>query len=237
MRVGLDKLTLLDYPGKIAAIIFFPGCNMQCPFCHNAGIAYDIRQPPANTIEEVLEYLRQRRKVLNGVVISGGEPLMQDIYDILKEIHSLGYSIKIDTNGTNPALLDYYIHAGLVDYIAMDVKNSPELYAKTCGLNPFTFMMGSIPESIDIIMHSGIEYEFRTTVVDPLHTVDSIKTIGEKLIPGAEQYYLQPFVKSDPVMQRPFKEPSDDFMAQALEAVRPYVHNCSIRGRDIPVEQ
>ena len=208
MRVGLDKLTLLDYPGKMAAIIFFPGCNMQCPFCQNADIAYGDNPSLPTMIDEVLKYLEQRKNVLDGVVISG----------------------------TNPGLLQYYIREGLVDYIAMDIKNSQKLYAKTCGLNPFTFMIGSILESIDIIMRSGIEYEFRTTVVNPIHTVDSIKDIGRKLIFGAERYYLQPFVKSDPVMQRSFEEPTDDFMVQALKAVKPYVKNCAIRGRDIPAE-
>ena len=236
MRVGLDKLTLLDYPGKMAAIIFFPGCNMQCPFCQNADIAYGDNPSLPTMIDEVLKYLEQRKNVLDGVVISGGEPLMRDIEDILRKIHNLGYSIKIDTNCTNPGLLQYYIREGLVDYIAMDIKNSQKLYAKTCGLNPFTFMIGSILESIDIIMRSGIEYEFRTTVVNPIHTVDSIKDIGRKLIFGAERYYLQPFVRSDPVMQRSFEEPTDDFMVQALKAVKPYVKNCAIRGRDIPAE-
>jgi len=233
--VSIDKLSLLDYPGKMAAIIFMQGCNMRCPFCHNSELA--VRSAPERiskrcpNYEYVLECLTRRSKIITGVVITGGEPSLYDLDPLLRACRVMGYSIKIDTNGMNPAAIKHWVKHYMVDYIAMDIKNSPKKYAMTCGL-PYV-EMETIKESIDVIMNSGIDYEFRTTVVDPIHTASDIMEIGETLIPRAKHYYLQPFVMRDTVPNQTFNEPSDALLLACRDLVTPFVNQVSIRGRDL----
>lgn len=189
---GLQKLTLLDYPGKLACTIFTSGCNYRCPFCHNAAL---VTHPGESvSVDSVLEFLRKRRGVLQGVCVTGGEPLLQrDIWDLLRQIRELGYEIKLDTNGSFPALLRQAVEAGLVDYVAMDVKNCAEAYGETVGLAGFD--PADVAESIRYLLSGAVDYEFRTTVVREFHDADRLTALAQ-WISGARRYYLQAFQDS-----------------------------------------
>ena len=190
---GFQKMTLLDFPGKVAATIFTFGCNLRCPFCHNASLVLGGAQE-SYTEEEILSYLEKRKGLLDGICITGGEPLLQDgIAEFIKSIKDLGYSVKLDTNGCYPEKLKELIDSGLVDYVAMDIKNSLSKYGETVGIKNFD--TAPIKESISILINSDIDFEFRTTVVSELHTVEDIKAISEE-IRGAKKYFLQSFVDS-----------------------------------------
>ena len=190
---GFQKMTLLDFPGKVAATIFTFGCNLRCPFCHNASLVLGGAQE-SYTEEEILSYLEKRKGLLDGVCITGGEPLLQDgIAEFIKSIKDLDYSVKLDTNGCYPEKLKELINSGLVDYVAMDIKNSLSKYGETVGIKNFD--TAPIKESISFLINSNIDFEFRTTVVSELHTVEDIKAISEE-IRGAKKYFLQSFVDS-----------------------------------------
>ena len=224
---GLQKTTLLDYPGRLACTVFLAGCNMRCPFCHNYELTTG-KVEPAMTAEEVLNFLNSRKGKLEGVVISGGEPTLNDeLIPFMREIKALGFGVKLDTNGTRPEILHRIIVTRLVDYIAMDVKNSADMYAQTVGIPGFD--VTPIKESIWILKAGRVEYEFRTTVVEQLHSVESMRGVGE-LIRGAEQYYLQPFVDRDTVPYGDFKAPSEATMKRYAKIVVEDVNRVLIRG-------
>lgn len=189
---GLQKMTMLDFPGRVACTVFTYGCNLRCPFCHNASLVIDEAELLDES--EIFEYINKRKKILDGVCITGGEPLLQpDIIDFMKKIKALGLAIKLDTNGAFPDRLSEVIGLGLVDYIAMDIKNCKEKYAQTTGVAHLDIT--PYEKSVEIIKNSGIEYEFRTTIVREHHTISDIKKIGEWLH-GAKRYFLQSFVDS-----------------------------------------
>ena len=191
---GFQKMTLLDYPGQVACTIFTAACNLRCPFCHNAGLV--TRMDAAERIDEaeILAYLKKRQGILDGVCITGGEPTLQhDLADFIRKIKSLGYAVKLDTNGTNPALLAALIDEGMLDYVAMDIKNTPEKYAATVGVPSFD--VTPIQQSIDLLLTGRVDFEFRTTVVAEYHTPEDIGEITRWLA-GAPRYFLQPFVDS-----------------------------------------
>ena len=223
---GLQKTTLLDYPSKVAATIFTGGCNFRCPFCHNASL---VTRQNTDTIseEEVLSFLSKRSGILDGICITGGEPLLQkDLAEFCKKVREKGLLIKIDTNGSRPKELKALIDEELVDYIAMDVKNSRELYARTCGLSDFP---AEVEESIDIIMNAGIPYEFRTTVVRELHSTESIEALAE-WIRGAEKYYLQSFIDSGDTIGQGYSAYSAEEMTALLEITKKYIPTAALRG-------
>lgn len=224
---GFQKMTVLDYPEKVACTIFLTGCNFRCPFCHNASLVTEnwIR---GVGIDEVFSYLKKRKGLIDGVCITGGEPLLNnDIEDLIRPIKSMGYLVKLDTNGTNPTRLRELIENGLVDYVAMDIKNSSEKYALTCGVKAVNFT--KIEESINLLINGNIDYEFRTTVVEPLHTVEDIEKIG-KLIKGAKSLYLQGFVDSGDLIGNSMNAVNRETMQEMLERVKPYVGYAEIRG-------
>lgn len=195
---GLQKLTLLDFPDNLACIIFTQGCNLRCPFCHNAEIL-DLKKDGEISEEEVFSYLIKRRKVLDGVVITGGEPLLQpDLKLFIKQIKSLGLKVKLDTNGTSPMLLRELIRENLLDYIAMDIKSDWETYPKITGCARIN--IEKIKECIEIIKSSNVKYEFRTTIMKEYHNKDKLESICNYI--GDSPYYLQNFVKSDNVMDK-----------------------------------
>ena len=194
---GLQKTTLLDFPGSVACIIFTRGCNFNCPYCQNSELIGCNKDNGIFTEEYILNYLEKRKNVLDGVVISGGEPLLQkDIKEFIIKIRNLGLKIKLDTNGSNPQKLEELIKEGLIDYVAMDVKNVFAKYFNTIGNNTF---IKNIERSIDILKKSNIKYEFRTTIVKEFHTVNDMYTICEFLGKDSK-YYLQNFQDSDGVM-------------------------------------
>lgn len=225
---GLQKLTLLDYPEHTACTLFVPGCNFRCPYCHNSELLggdvefYDEA--------EIFSYLKKRKGILEGVCITGGEPtLYSDLDRLIRDIKALGYAVKLDTNGFMPDRLSALIDEGLLDYIAMDIKNSPERYAETAGLYTADFDIDRIQRSIAIIKNSGVDYEFRTTVVTELFDDASIAGAA-KLIAGAKRYFLQAFVMRDTVPSKTLTPPQSVVMHRYLDIVKRYVPNAAIRG-------
>lgn len=224
---GFQKLTLLDYPGKTACTVFTGGCNYRCPFCHNAGLVtkLDTKIIPES---EVFGHLEKRQGILDGVAISGGEPLLQgDIEEFLQKIKELGYSIKLDTNGSFPDKLQSIIDRGLCDYVAMDIKNSKERYNETIGISNFDISL--MEKSIEILMNSDVDFEFRTTVTKNFHTIEDIEKIGE-WIKGVEKYYLQNFVDSGNLIDCNVEGVSKTEMYEMLEVIKKYVPTAEIRG-------
>ncbi len=226
---GLQKLTLLDYPGKTAATVFTGGCNLRCPFCHNASLVLDGANKPQPVSDSVFfRFLEKRKGLLDGVCISGGEPLLHSgLADFAKKIKSLGFLVKLDTNGTFPEKLRRLVDAGLVDYVAMDVKNSPAFYSITAGISGFDFK--PIAESIAYLKTGAVDYEFRTTIVKGLHTADSLLSLAQE-IAGAERYFLQKFVDSGNLIGSNLSPFSDEEMENFLKLVSPYVKFSALRG-------
>lgn len=225
---GLQKMTLLDYPGKVACTVFLGGCDLRCPFCHNAELI-DGSAPAMMEEEELLAFLKKRQGLLEGVAVTGGEPLLRgdDLLRLAEKIRELGYPLKLDTNGTHPERLRKIIDGGLVSYVAMDIKNSPEKYAETCGLSQMD--LAPVQESVSLLMEGRTDYEFRTTTMAELHDADSFRKIGE-WIRGAKRYYLQKFTDRDTVPFEGFHAPADGEMAQYLAIAREYVPEAEIRG-------
>ena len=224
---GFQKLTLLDYPGKTACTVFTGGCNYRCPFCHNAGLVtkMDTEIIPEG---EVFAHLKKRQGILDGVAISGGEPLLQgDIEEFLSQIKELGYKIKLDTNGSFPEKLKLIIDKGLCDYVAMDIKNSKERYPETIGIDKFDISL--MEKSVDILMSSDVEFEFRTTVTKNFHTIKDIENIGE-WVKGVKNFYLQNFVDSGNLIDSNVEGVSKEEMQEMLVAIRKYVPTAEIRG-------
>ncbi len=224
---GLQKLSLLDFPGKLAATVFTGGCNLRCPFCHNSGLVFEPQEIMSE--EELLTFLEKRRGRLEGVCITGGEPLMQrDIGDMIKRIREMGYSIKLDTNGTNPDKLDALINEGILDYVAMDIKNSFEKYPETCGIAGMDIVQ--IKKSIDILMQNRVPFEFRTTVVKEFHTVGDIQDIVSA-IKGAPRYYLQTFIDSGALIEQGLHAVNAETMVEMKDIAAEYVEIAEIRGQ------
>ena len=186
---GLQKMTLLDYPGLVACTVFTGGCNFRCPFCHNAPLVLPERMSSDDRTEEVLSFLRKRQGLLDGVAITGGEPLLHaDLPEFLRKIRDLGYKIKLDTNGSFPDRLRAVVEEGLVDRVAMDIKNAPLLYGKTIGISGFD--IEPVERSKNFLLEGCVAYEFRTTVVYGLHTEESL-CAAARWLEGAREYYLQ----------------------------------------------
>lgn len=226
---GLQKLAMVDFPGKIAATVFTGACNLRCPFCHNALLVTRLTETPTIPTEEVLDFLRSRRGLLDGVVLSGGEPLLQsDAVDFLQSVRDMGFAVKLDTNGCYPdALADILSHR-LVDYIAMDIKNCREKYGITTGVPNLD--LSPILSSIDLIQRAGIDYEFRTTVVRELHTAADIQSIG-KWLSGSHRYVLQQFVDSgNLISSAPYSAYSPEELHQMADHLRPLFGEVLIRG-------
>lgn len=224
---GLQKMTLLDYPGKVACTVFLAGCDLRCPYCHNSELL-DGSLPPLMDSGELLAFLRKRQGLLDGVCVTGGEPLLRnDLGELLADIRKLGFMIKLDTNGGHPRRLRELIEAGLIDYVAMDVKNSPGRYAETCGLSAMD--MAAVNDTVTYLLSAPVEYEFRTTVVAEYHDDASFYDIA-RWISGAQKYYLQFFVERDTVLRPGLHAPSAEDMHRYLRIVRETVPNAEIRG-------
>ena len=226
---GLQKLTLLDYPGKVACTVFTGGCNLRCPFCHNSALVLPEQLAHDSSAEAVLAFLRKRVGVLDGVAVTGGEPLLHpDLADFLKEIKALGFLVKLDTNGTFPDRLIAAVEEGLVDRVAMDVKNAPALYGKTVGISRFD--LAGVTKSKDFLLTGAVDYEFRTTVVKGLHTAESLKEAAA-WIRGAKEYYLQQYKDSGAILDSTGLSAFDaDQMRALADAVREIVPTVEVRG-------
>ena len=225
---GFQKLTVLDYPGKVACIVFTPGCNFRCPFCHNASLVTHVDKETFLDVDEVMSYLKKRQGILDGVVITGGEPLLQDgIEDFIAQIKELGYSVKLDTNGSFPEKLISVVEKGLVDYVAMDIKNSKEKYGMTIGLG--NFQIAPIEKSVDFLLQGKVDFEFRTTIVDGFHTLDDIQDIVV-WIKGAHKYFLQNFVDSGDLIKPELKPVSVDLLKEMQRKASESIPTVEIRG-------
>ncbi|WP_350455521.1 anaerobic ribonucleoside-triphosphate reductase activating protein [Slackia heliotrinireducens] len=230
MRIqGLQKMTLLDYPGRVACTVFLGGCDFRCPFCHNFELVVGPL-PVAMEDEEFFAFLDKRHGLLDGVAITGGEPcLRRDLPEFIKKIRDAGFPVKLDTNGYHPEMLKHLLDEKLVDYVAMDVKNSPAKYARTIGLE--TIDTERIAESINLLMHSGIDYEFRTTVVRQFHEAKDFEEIGT-WIAGAERYFLQPFTFRDTVPDPTLSAPDPSELQNYRDIAARFVSSAEIRGMD-----
>ena len=224
---GLQKTTLLDFPGHVAATIFTGGCNFRCPFCHNSDLLGNDA-PAAFTDEGVLDFLKKRRGILEGAAITGGEPTLQpDLEDFIRSVRELGLLVKLDTNGSHPQLLARLWSLGLVDYAAMDIKNSPERYGETAGVPGLD--LGPIRESVSWLLEGHVDYEFRTTVVRQFHDSASFRAIGP-WISGARRYFLQAFIDRDTVLRPGLSAWSREEMEGFAALVRPWVPAVELRG-------
>lgn len=227
---GLAKTTLLDYPGHVAASVFFGNCNFRCPFCHNMNLVLAPDMDSVYSSLEILSFLESRKSILDGVCITGGEPTLEkELVTFIKDIKSLGLLVKLDTNGYLPAVIKQLLNQNLLDYIAMDIKASPDRYALATGSTHFDF--SNIEDSVSLIMNSFIDYEFRTTVVKEFHDLDSFKQIGE-LINGASSYYLQSFKISDYVPNQSLHAYEKEELITFKNLLSSYVSSVELRGID-----
>mgnify|MGYP004683733715 CR=1 FL=1 len=224
---GLQKLTLLDYPGKVACTVFVTGCNLRCPYCHNPSLVLSDRASDGLSVEELLAFLAARQGKLDGVCVTGGEPtLCRNLPVLLRQIRALGFPVKLDTNGTNPEMLESLVQEGLLDYVAMDIKNSPARYAETCG---GIDLLSPVKQSAALLMKGTVDYEFRTTVCAPLHTPEEMAEVG-RWLKGAKRYFLQPFVDSGALVGSGVSALSTAELEHLRASVLPYIPHAKIRG-------
>lgn len=220
-------MTLLDFPGHVSCTIFLGGCDFRCPFCHNFELV-DGTAKPVMDDDELIAFLQKRKHLLDGVAITGGEPcLHNELIPLIKRIRSVGYKVKLDTNGYHPDVIEQIVRDNLADYIAMDIKNSEKKYAITCGVDKID--MNIIKKTISILQNSDVDYEFRTTVVKPFHDESDFHKIGS-LIKGSKRYFLQRFTDRDTVPFGNLSAPSFDEMKKFAEISRHYVNNTHLRG-------
>lgn len=229
MRIhGFNKTTLLDYPEHVAATVFTGGCNFRCPFCHNASLVLQPEECPVIPEEEVLGHLRKRRGILEGVCITGGEPTLQkDLKEFVCKVKDMGFLVKLDTNGYRPKVLRQLLSEGLLDYVAMDVKAALPNYTKVTGCPQLD--LSRIEESIAILKNSRISYEFRTTVVKGLHTVEEFEEIG-RMLKCCRAYYLQVYRDNENVISRSYAAYPAQIMRDMKEMARKYIDKVELRG-------
>ena len=225
---GLQKLTLLDYPEHVACTLFTVGCNLRCPFCHNLSLVVaNLDKLEQISTEDALAFLRKRSKVLEGVCITGGEPLLQaGIEEFIRQVKEMGYKVKLDTNGAYPDKLRQLVETKLVDYVAMDIKNSKEKYNKTCGC---VVEMEEICKSIDYLKSGVVDYEFRTTVTGTFHSDKSIEEAAQWLV-GAKRWYLQQFVDSGDLIDSTVKGVDAETLTHYQQIACKYVPSTYLRG-------
>ena len=232
---GLQKMTLLDFPGKVACTVFLQGCNFRCPFCHNSDLLPGQGQPLMDD-EELLGFLEKRKGLLDGVCVTGGEPTLQrSLPQLLESIKTLGYAVKLDTNGARPQVLRQLVESGLVDYVAMDIKNSREEYPKTAGIKES--LLPQVEESICYLISGKVDYEFRTTVVSQLHSAQSVEAMGQWVCTLGQgekpkRWYLQSYVDRDSVLCGGLSAPEKETMENYCQILGPYTEAISLRGMD-----
>ena len=225
---GFQKLTLLDYPGHVACTLFTAGCNFRCPFCHNASLVTHISDSEHYSEEFVLDYLSKRKGIIDGVCITGGEPLLHDgLEDFIKKVKDMDYLVKLDTNGYLPDRLISLVDNGLVDYVAMDIKNSKEKYVLSAGIDSLNITQ--IEKSVSFLLENHVEYEFRTTVVNELHSLRDIESAAE-WISGAQKYFLQSFTDSGDLICDNLSAVETQTIKMMQEVASKYVKNVEIRG-------
>ncbi len=227
---GLQKLTLLDFPGHTACTVFTGRCNFRCPFCQNASLVLDPGSLAVIPEEDVFAFLEKRHGLLDGVAVTGGEPTLQpDLEDFLRKVKAMGYAAKLDTNGARPAVLRRILEEGLADYVAMDVKSSPAGYGRCAGVSGD--VLSPVRESAALLEESGVPHEFRTTAVKPLHTPEDFDAIG-RWLRGTEKYFIQSFVDSGDILEEGMEAFSREELEELLAAVRVWIPGAQLRGAD-----
>lgn len=225
---GLNKLTLLDFPGKVAATIFLGNCNFRCPFCHNRDLVLDPESQPVIYAEEILAFLKKRQGILDGVCITGGEPtLYSGLESLIRQIRDLGFAVKLDTNGYRPAIVKDLVSKNLLDMVAMDIKSSPEGYPQATGIRHLD--TDPIRETARFLMEGHVPYEFRTTVVKELHSQSTFEAIGQ-WISGCSAYYLQAYKDSDTVIHRGFHSNTKEELEEYRQLLLKTIPVVGIRG-------
>ncbi len=225
---GFEKFSMVDFDGRIACTVFTGGCNFRCPFCHNGALVVGNVKAQEIDVKEVFDYLKKRKGLVDAVCVTGGEPTMhKDLPGFLREVRSLGYATKLDTNGTNPQMLADVIAEGLVDYVAMDIKNSMAKYPQTIGIEGAS--LDDICKSVDILLNSGIDYEFRTTVIDEFHTAEDMKEIAE-WISGAKRYFLQKYKDNEGCLSHGYSEVSRQKADEFVKILEDKVGKVGLRG-------
>ncbi len=223
---GIQKMTLLDYPGKCACTVFLAGCNLRCPFCHNASLVLGNPEPVMDE-DAFFAFLNKRKGLLDGVCVTGGEPtLRKDLPEFLRRIKETGYLVKLDTNGSNPGMLKMLLEEKLLDYVAMDIKNCPDRYSETCG-GPD--ILPQVVECLDLLRRSSVEYELRTTCVRPFHDKSALEAMG-KWLSGEKNYHLQSFVDSGDLVGTEVSGFTKEEMEELRQAVLPYIPTTRLRG-------
>ena len=224
--VAINKMTLLDYPEKVACVLYTQGCNFKCPFCHN-GLTLVAAQEEEMPFEDILTFLKKRQGILDGVVISGGEPtLMKDLKNKIKMIKELGFAVKLDTNGTNPEMMLDLINEGLIDYVAMDIKNSLDKYDVTSGAK---VNKEKILRSIEILKSDVVDYEFRTTLIKEFHDKDEIRKMAD-LLDGGKRLYLQQFKISDGVINKNLHPIDEGLAKKFVDILKENILEVELRG-------
>lgn len=225
---GLQKLTLLDFPGKVACTVFTSGCNMRCPFCQNASLVLGHEHENFMSEDEFFAFLEKRKGVLDGVCLTGGEPLLQkDILQFMEKVKSKGFAVKLDTNGYLPDRLQEALESGVLDYVAMDIKNSKESYQKTIGVKDFD--LTRIEKSVELLVNGSVDYEFRTTVVQELHSEEDMKSIA-KWLKGAKRYYLQCFSDAGDILESGLSAHSKETLENFRQILLPSIPHTELRG-------
>ena len=225
---GFNKLTLLDYPGRLACTVFLGHCNFRCPFCHNAGLVLNPENEPVIPIEEILGTLKKRKGILDGVCITGGEPTVhKKLPEFVQQIKKLDYSVKLDTNGTNPQMVREMVKAGLLDYVAMDIKNSPEKYGETAGI--VRADLEAIHETVEFLKSGEVDYEFRTTVTRELHKREDFLKI-RRWLSGSRRYFLQAYKESEQVIRPVYSSYSREQLENFRQILLEEISQVEIRG-------
>ena len=225
---GFNKLTLLDYPEHTGAVLFLGHCNFRCPFCQNSALVLNPDQEPVLCVDDIFSFLQKRRGILEGGCISGGEPtLSPDLGDLVSKIKSMGYLVKLDTNGSRPDVIKTLVESHLIDYVAMDIKSSKERYPVVSGCA--SVPMEAVEESIDFLLRCAIPYEFRTTIVKELHREEDFFSISD-WISGCNQYFLQSYKDSDGVLVSGFHSCTSEELHRYLSIVRKKIPHAQLRG-------
>ena len=232
MRIyGMEKLSLVDYDGKVACTLFTGSCNFRCGFCHNSPLVLDYKFLPEIDESEVFAYLNKRKGILEGVCISGGEPTLEkDLALFIEKIKSIGYAVKLDTNGTSPQTIKMLFENGLIDYVAMDIKNNKEDYAKIIGFDKFDTK--KVEQSVEFLLNNSYTYEFRTTLIKEFHSKENIALIGE-WIKGADKYFLQKFKDSESCIQSHLSPVDDKLVLEFKDILQKNIKNVFLRGYDL----
>lgn len=228
---GLEKMSMVDYDGKVSATVFTGSCNFRCEFCHNSPLVLGYKSLPTIPEKEVLEYLEKRKNLLDGVCVSGGEPTLdKDLTSFIEKVKKLGYAVKLDTNGTNPELVKSLNENGLVDYFAMDIKNDIDNYAKIIGFDKYDTK--NVQKTVQYFLSGKANYEFRTTLINQYHKAENVEKIGE-WIKGANKYFLQKFKDSENCIKSNLSPVEDKVALTFLDILKKYIPNTHLRGYDL----